>query len=149
MAHILIIGPDPEAREVLKLRFEVEGLSVSTALGSDDAAFLIEQRRPDAVMIDMMGYDENEQNEIRRIIKKTEQMKSPSVLLLPRDNTALTKTAVKLCDFCGPAAGKSKLNADLIVRKPYDLDTLIAKTKHLIANPKKSYSSHRGSRRPS
>lgn len=149
MASILLIGPDPETREILKLRLEVEGFGVLTALGQEDAALLIERKRPAAVIVDMIDYDEDEQKEVLEIIKKTGQMKVSSVLLLPRGNLAITAPAAKLCDFCRPSATHTAPKTDLVIKKPYDLNALVAQIKKLISSPKKSCSSRRGSHRRS
>lgn len=132
MASLLLIGPDPQTREILKLRFEVEDINVSTALGKNDFLSLMKGVLPDAVIIDLFDYDAEEIKEIAAITKELIKKKLRSVLLLPRGQ--LTKKLPKI---------------DLIIRKPYDLNVLVVKVCRLINTPKRSCSSRRGSRRRS
>lgn len=149
MASILLIGLDPETRAILKLRFEIDGVSVATALGSKAALPRMKNTKPDIVIVDLVDYDSGEMKEASAISKASGNIKSALVLLLPRGNFAITKPTAKICDFCGPAAGKSEPKADLVVKKPYDLNALIVQVKQLISNPKTSCSSRRGFRRRS
>ena len=131
MASILIIGPDPETREILKLRFEVDGVSVLTALGSGDALPQIKSKKPDAVIVDLVDYDSGEMKEVSAIVKATKNTKTGLALLWPRGGV------------------ESPPKTDLIVRKPYDLNVLAKQMGKLISSPKTSCSSRRGSRRRS
>ncbi len=151
MATILIIGPDPETREILRLRFEVDGFEVAAALGKDDALSLLGRKKPDAIIVDMIGYDEEEKAEISSITKKTGRLDIPSVLLLPRGNDSISRPAVKVCELCAaeePPVIKPPA-AHLHIKKPYDLTNLVREVKNLINSPKRSSTSRRGSRRRS
>lgn len=148
MATILLIGPDPETREILKLRLEVAGHSVLTALGEDDAIPVLKGKKPAVSVIDMVGCDASEQKEAETIAKAASKMGVSSILLLPRAKKGPAKSK-KVCGSCGPVSDEISPSADLIVRKPYDLTALVNEIDRLINNPRTSCSSHRVLRRPS
>lgn len=133
MASILIIGADPETREILRLRFEVDGIKVMTALGKEDAIPAIKSGRPDCALIDLIDLSEEETEEALAIIRAVGQAKIQSVLLMPRNFRESPP---------GTACETSK-GADLVVNKPYDLNALAQNVNRLINNPRRSCSSHR------
>jgi len=158
MSSILLIGPDPEIIEVLKLRLEVDGHEVITALGKDDSLSMIRHAKPMAAVIDMIGYDADELREIEAITNVLSRTKVRSVLLLPRGLPADIATCVRF-----PQSKKAEKTSeyrdsteiwnipknDLVVRKPYDLNKLIKEIYRLINNPKTSLTSRRDPRRQS
>jgi len=147
MASILIIGPDPETREILKLRFEVDGIEVTTALGKEDAVPAIKKDRPDCALIDLIDLSEGETKEALAIIRAVTQAKIQSILLMPRGFTE--SPPKKDCETCGISFKEKIAKADLVINKPYDLNALIEQVSRLISNPKKSSTSRRGSHRRS
>jgi len=145
MTSILLIGPDPQTREILKLRFEVDGYDVATAIGKSDVLELMSRMRPDLALIDMIDY-EDEWKEVISIAKVLKKAKSISVLLLPRGIVLDEKTS-KRREACKDALKVRSVKtplADLIVTKPYDLNVLTQQVYNLISTPKKSSTSRRG-----
>lgn len=148
MATILLTGPDPETREILKLRLEVAGHEVLTALGEEDALPVLNGKRPAVSVVDVVGFDDSEKEEAEAISKAASKMRIPSVVLMPRAKKGPAKPK-KICELCGPGSSEELSGADLIVRKPYDLTALVKEIDLLINNPRTSCSSRRGPRRRS
>jgi len=143
MATILLIGPDPETREVLKLRFEVDGHNVLAALGREDALPIAKAKKPQLALIDMIDYIPDEIGETQSMTKELNKMGISSVLLLPR---GLLRSAKEVCNLCDShdSAEKTELSkANLIIRKPYDLNVLTQEVYQIINIPKKSSTSRR------
>ena len=131
MDTVLIVGCDPEAINILKLRLEVEEFEVKEAWGKDDTKTLLKSLAPKVALIDMISCDEEETKETSQILTLLNQNKIRSVLLLPRGSSQ-TKT---------PRLPHS----DMVIKKPYELNALIEEMRKMINSPKKSSTSHRGS----
>lgn len=124
MNKILIISPDPETTKILRLRLEIEGIDVGTALGQKDAGESIKSQDTLLTIIDMVNFDEEEIKEVKEIIKSLNQKKMCSILLLPRaaQNTNIPKLPP----------------VNLVMRKPYDLNVLVQEIQRMINIPKTS-----------
>jgi CheY-like chemotaxis protein len=148
MATILLIGPDPETREVLKLLLEVEGHEVMTALGAEDAIPILKRKKPSVSVMDMIGYDPSEEDDVSQMTKAASKESVLSVVLLPRANKG-PAGPLNICEACEPVSSKKLPKADLLIRKPYELTALIGQINALINNPRTSCSSRRDPHRRS
>ena len=158
MASILLIGPDPETTEMLKLRFEVDGFEVAAALGKADAMTFIKKVKPAAALIDMISYDVDEIKETTEVIKALGGNKICSVLLVPRGSSSpdivctappYRRSAAKSRETRGGSFVQKMPQADMVVRKPYDLNVLVEEVYRLINTPKTSSTTRRDPRQPS
>jgi CheY-like chemotaxis protein len=149
MAIILLIGPDPETREVLKLRFEVDGHHVLAALGKEDALPIAKAKKPQIALIDMIDYIPGEIGETRSMTRELNKMGVSSVLLLPRGLLRVTKEVGRLRESCGSVSEGELPEANLIIRKPYDLNALAHEVYRIINIPKTSSTSRRDPRQRS
>lgn len=114
MPSVLIISPDPEARRMLQLAFELEGLLSHTAIDAGEAKALAPQA--DGIILDMVDGSAPQWEEARRVIKLGV---TPTTFLLPRG-------------WDERKAPKATAPADLLVRKPYELLGIIRQVKGMV-----------------
>ncbi len=117
--RILIVEDEPDVLKVIAFRVKKLGHEIVVAVDGQEAIDLIQEKKPDLVLLDLLlpvidGY------EVCRRIKSDEQLKDICVILL----TAST---------VGSIADKAReLKADDYMIKPFNSDVLLAKIeKHL------------------
>jgi DNA-binding response OmpR family regulator len=107
MKHILIVTPDPETGETLRLKCELEGFTVTHAVLIDEATTCLKSLKPDVCVIDVIGLDDVELDDTVKLLNEAHKAKSSTLLLMP----------------CAPCIKKlPSLKADQIIKKPYDLN---------------------------
>jgi DNA-binding response OmpR family regulator len=107
MKRILIVTPDPETGETLRLKCELEGFEVVQTILIEEAAANLKTLKPDVCVIDVIGLDDDELKETASLLKEAHKEKSRTVLLMP-------------CDPC--IKDLPKFKADQVIKKPYDLN---------------------------
>lgn len=113
MAAILIISPDPEVRRTLQLAFELEGLPTFTAIDPAEAKTMAPTA--DGAILDMIDGSAGQWEGARATLKFRV---APTAILLPRG-------------WDGKKLPKGVEAADLFVRKPYELLSVIRRVKEL------------------
>jgi CheY-like chemotaxis protein len=129
MKSILIVSPDPEAANILRLRLELDDCRVLTAIDKEEAIAQLKNDQPCLAVIDMINCGDDEAEETSQIISALRKKKIKTAVLLPRmtENSRLFKIT----------------EPDLVVRKPYNVNTLAIQLISFINNPKMSCSSRR------
>lgn len=118
MASILVISPDPEARRMLQLAFELDGATVLTAIDAGDAR----AARPqvEGVVLDLIDGGAEQWNPAREVLR---QFRAPTAILLPRG-------------WGGRRPPRAISGADLIVPKPYELLDVVRRVKGMAEGKK-------------
>jgi CheY-like chemotaxis protein len=116
--RLLIADDDPILLRVLAMQFEHEGYEVCTAVSGTEALASIRVDRPDAVILDGMMPDLGGV-EACRLVRSDPDLAGVTVLVL---------TAYPGLEEPAYAAG-----ADGFVGKPYDLRSLSARVRELVA----------------
>jgi PleD family two-component response regulator len=117
MGHtVLVVDDDYAVRRVIELRFQLDDYDVVSTGESEDAVRLAGERRPDAIILDVMmpGMDGFE---ICRRVRAAQQGRGPVIMMLTAK--AGTETMVS-----GLTAG-----ADDYVVKPPDLDDMVERVR--------------------
>lgn len=130
MKSILIVSPDPEAANILRLRLELDGYEVKSAIDKEETLAQTGKDAPCLAVIDMINSDDEEAAEISQIISALQKKKIKTAVLLPRmtENSRL---------FTLP-------KSDIVVRKPYNVNALARQLIDLLNSPRRSCSSHTG-----
>jgi len=128
MKNILIITPDLEILNILKLRLELNGYKVMSALDKEEAIICTKKQKPCLAIIDILNFADDEAANALFLNKFFINRKIKTAILLPR-------MAENSCSF--------KFKANLLIKKPYNISTLARQLDELISNPKRSCSSHR------
>jgi DNA-binding response OmpR family regulator len=118
--RILVVDDDPRLLHVVAMYLSIEGYEVDTASNGDEGLRLLEQRRPDLVILDVMMPGIDGLEACRRIKSNPETRAIPVVLF-----TALSRT-----DDVenGRAAG-----ANRFINKPFSLIGLGAVIRSFLA----------------
>jgi len=118
--RILVVDDDPRLLHVVAMYLSIEGYEVDTASNGDEGLRLLEQRRPDLVILDVMMPGVDGLEACRRIKSNPETRTIPVVLF-----TALSRT-----DDVenGRAAG-----ANRFINKPFSLIGLGAVIRSFLA----------------
>ena len=117
---ILVIDDDRAICELVKDALEIEGFSVNTARGADNAIEKIEQTHPMIIILDLNlpginGF------ELTRILKKDSKAKNIPIILM----------SAKFTDTQSIVTGLSS-GADDYIAKPFDIDILVARVKAIL-----------------
>lgn len=105
---ICIISPDPEARRIFELAFELKGVSVLSEIGIRE--FDLKNASCHVVLFDVVEDAPSEWNEIKAFEKKCSH-KIRTAVILPYGKT-------------GPIKG---LNTDVIIKRPFELFDVVNK----------------------
>lgn len=139
MHKIMIVSPDPDTRRMLELAFDLNGFAASTAMDIPKSGIDV-----DLLLLDLIKEEKKTKPTLSRISDTRNRVKgSKLVLLLPRGRGA-------------EEPAKWQENADMVVKKPYELLGLVDCVKALaeqgnttVSIPKKSSSSRRNLHRQS
>jgi two-component system response regulator MprA len=113
MGHVLVADDQEDVRSLLSLLLELEGHDVATAVDGGDAVLKATERRPDAIILDVMMPRVDGLTALRRLRAAPLTARVP-VLLLSGKTTAIDVDA-------GMSAG-----ADGYFAKPFEPDELLA-----------------------
>ncbi|KMQ52369.1 DNA-binding response regulator [Chitinispirillum alkaliphilum] len=115
---IMVIDDDPFILELVSVNLKLRGFTVNSFTSGLDALESYETIKPSLVILDVM-MPEMDGWEICKIIKDNDE--SAKVLMLTAKDTDKDKMI-----------GRSILQADAYVTKPFDLNQLIDTIKHLL-----------------
>ena len=111
---VLVVEDEPAQREVLSYNLEAEGFDLVSADNGEDAILLVEEERPDLIVLDWMLPDLSGIEVCRRLKLKAETKAIPIIMLSAR--------AEEVDRVRGLATG-----ADDYVVKPYSVIELMAR----------------------
>jgi DNA-binding response OmpR family regulator len=116
---ILVVEDNPEMKNIITIRLEINGYSVITAEDGEQALEMAKQKNPDLIILDLMlpkitGF------EVCRMLKFDDKYKNLPIIIL----SAL--------DQQDDREKATKNGADAYFIKPFDLELLLSKIKSLI-----------------
>lgn len=117
--YLLVIEDEHSLAKVLQMRLEIEGFEVEIAYDGAEAMRMIDLRRPDLVVCDLM-MPVMDGLEVTRAIKSDPALRSIPILIL---------TALKSAKH---TAELEKAGADAFATKPYDGKELSARIRQLL-----------------
>jgi len=123
---ILIVDDDPDVTHAMKVIFEFREYQVSTAVNSKEAMKIIEQDRPDLIVLDVMMDTMREGFIFDRQLKKDPKYKDIPVLML---TAVKEKTGL---DFKPEAGDAEWLPVDDFLDKPVKPDVLLKTVERLL-----------------
>jgi DNA-binding response OmpR family regulator len=110
MKRMLVITPDPESAEILRLAFELKDFSVTHALSSSVALDHFKAHKPHIIILDVLGTKTSELETAEEFITQMKDDVRPTFVLTPR-----------VPDW----KAFPLLHANHILKKPYNLTTLV------------------------
>jgi len=120
MAEIMVVDDERDIRNLLRQVLEHAGYQVQTAGNGREALEMLEQTRPDLVLLDIM-MPEVDGWEVCRNIKTRQKTKDIPVILITVRSQPLDKVV-----------GTEVVGADDYITKPFDLDDLLARVARLV-----------------
>ena len=118
-SKILIVEDEPDIRDTLNYNFEKEGFKVLSSPDGKSALKLLENNKPDIVILDLMLPDMSGLDLCRQI-KNDKKLSNTSIIML----TAKSEEIDRIVGF--------ELGADDYVTKPFSVRELILRVKVLI-----------------
>lgn len=115
--RILVVEDEQDHRELLYLIFSVHGYDVATAANASEGMQLIEQQKPDVIVLDVMLPDIDGWSFCENVKHKAGTADIPIMML--------SASAHMLPRFEGSCA-------DDMLNKPFDEKELLAKVRHLL-----------------
>ncbi|HEY8884380.1 MAG TPA: response regulator [Chloroflexota bacterium] len=109
MARILVIDDDPTIRQVIAFALADEGYQVDEASDGQVALDLVEQRRPDIILLDMKMPGVDGWEFVRRYRERYGQQ--PPIIVITAAKDAARRSA--------------EVNAASYLAKPFDLELLL------------------------
>ena len=121
MKRLLVITPDPESAEILRLAFELQDFSVTHALSSSVALDHFKAHNPHIIILDVLGTKTSEMETVEEFITQIQDDARPTFVLTPRipDRKAFPM-----------------IHANRILKKPYNLTTLMHMVTEVANNAK-------------
>lgn len=115
---ILVVEDNPQMRNIVSIRLEINGYSVITAENGEEALEKAKKENPDLMILDLMlpkinGF------EVSRMLKFDDKYKKLPIIVL----SAL--------DQKGDREKAMKSGADAYFIKPFELESILAKIKEL------------------
>jgi len=107
---MLVITPDPELAEILRLAFELQDFSVTHALSSSVALDHFKAHKPHIIILDVLGTKTSELEIAEEFITQMQDDARPTFVLTP------SIPGLKAFPM---------INANQILKKPYNLTTLV------------------------
>jgi DNA-binding response OmpR family regulator len=117
---LLIVDDDPNVLELLRVNCAAQGYAVRTAVDGADAMRVVDEVRPELVILDVM-MPEMDGWEVCKVIRDKYQ-RSIKILMLTAKDTARDKLI-----------GRHILKADDYITKPFDVDELLATVRRLLS----------------
>ena len=119
MKKILLVEDEPDLVKLLTLRFQAAGYEVMIACDGQQALDLVGQDAPHLIVLDLMLPKVDGYEVCQRLKADQRTQKIPILVLTARSTEEELKTALD----CG---------ADAVFTKPFDPQTLLAKTSELL-----------------
>lgn len=119
MAKIVVIDDNPSIVELIKLNLEIQGHTVKTALDGVTGLALVQQERPNLVLLDLMMPEVDGYTVCQRIRKDAVIANTPVLML-----TALGQVQDKVKGF--------DVGADDYLTKPFELPELLVRVRALL-----------------
>lgn len=119
---LLLADDDPELIGILVKRLQVLECDIVTASNGADAFTMVKEKRPDAVILDVMMPQMNGWEVCKRIRTDAEVAKTPVMML--------TGIGESLNEITSPLYG-----ADDHIDKPFNFSELLFKIRKLLASP--------------
>lgn len=110
MKRMLVITPDPESAEILRLAFELQDFSVTHALSSSVALEHFKTHNPHIIILDVLGTKTSELEIAEEFVNQMRGSARPTFVLTPR-----------IPDW----KAFPMLHANHVLKKPYNLTTLV------------------------
>ena len=107
---MLLVTPDPEAAEMLKLAFELKDFEVIHALSSAVAFDHFKAHDPHIIIVDVMGIGTSELEGAEHFVDQTAPDARPTFIIAP---------------MIPPMGEYPALHANHLLKKPYNLMTLV------------------------
>ena len=107
---MLLITPDPESAEILRLAFELKNISVIHALSSSVALDQVKAHDPHIIVLDVLGTKMSELEIAEEFVNQMRSNPRPTFVLTPR---VPDRNSFPI------------LHSSNILKKPYDLTTLV------------------------
>jgi DNA-binding response OmpR family regulator len=121
--RVLIVDDDQEIVNLLSIHLRAEGYVVETASDGLEALDKISETHPDVIILDLM-MPKVDGSVVCLSVKHTSVTRHIKIIIL----TAKIQTRDKIDDLC-------KLEADLYMTKPFELDELSRNIETLLAAP--------------
>ncbi|OGQ23460.1 MAG: hypothetical protein A3I05_07975 [Deltaproteobacteria bacterium RIFCSPLOWO2_02_FULL_44_10] len=112
------MSPDTETQELLKLRCELAGFDVLLGFSEAEVQALLPTSIPDVIIIDLTSHDASDKQEAHHIFTHLQGTKTIRVLIAPR-------SAQEVIDDV------ESWPVDLIIRKPFELESVVARIEEL------------------
>ncbi len=109
MKHILLVTPDPEAAEMLSLRLELDGHTITHVLSLDEARAHLGATPHEVCIVDDSDHDKDTLRDLEEFARHARHVTS-HLVLLTREMPS-KKQLTSLSEY-------------LVITKPYDLTTL-------------------------
>lgn len=119
MSSLLLISPDTETQELLKLRCELAGFDVFLGFSANEVTALLGSVMPDIIIVDLLSYDAAEKEEALRIFHEIIPENTLRVLIAPRSTHHLDDV--------------KDWPVDLILRKPLELESVTHRITELLS----------------
>jgi excisionase family DNA binding protein len=117
--HVLLVDDDEKVRELVRVNLEFEGYTISEAGSADEGLAVIEQSKPDLVLLDVMMPHVDGWEMLRRIQERYGVGTIPVVMFSGKaDEEAQQRAAT--------------VGAKGFVGKPFDLQNLIDQAKQIV-----------------
>ena len=123
MKKILIADDEPEIRKLLATALTLKGYDVITCADGGEALQKTKQEVPDLLILDLMMPVMDGLCLCHHIVFESDVFPTPKIILLTCRAGDRDKELGK------------KIGADLYISKPFSLDEIVTKVKHLIGNP--------------
>lgn len=123
VSNILLISQDPETQRILQLRCELAGhkVSVQETVHAQDP--IRKNPMPDVIIYDCTNNDILQRKQAQRLLRSFGKKRFTSSIVLPPRSRGTSREMLQ-----------KEWPADMIVRKPYELESFVESLEHLIKN---------------
>jgi len=118
-AKILVVEDEPYIRQILEVQLRTSGYSVVTAENGIKALEIVNEERPDLVLLDLMMPDMDGAEVCKRLKERYETSNVPVIILTAKSDLGEKVRTLE----CG---------ANDYLTKPYELDELLARVRNLL-----------------
>ena len=119
-AHILLVDDEPDILEFMRYNLEKEGFGVETAADGEEGYYLIKEKKPDLIILDLMLPKMNGYELCRKV--RNDGVTTPILMLTARGEEMDRVHGLDL-------------GADDYLRKPFELEEIVARVRALLRRP--------------